>query len=310
MDRLGLLETFVSALNEGSLSAAGQRRGISQSAASQQIRQLEIHFGQQLLHRSPQGVTATRAGVLVSEHAQRLLERHDLMMAELEALHKDVAGTIRISAGHFLGRAIFGPVLVELDKAHADLDIVMRSEDRLVDVVREGYDLAIRAGSMGETSGYGRKIASLETVFFASPAYLDQHGRPNKPEDLLCLKFIQHREDKTLGYFPITQEGVEFQAPIRVGFTADDPHVILNAVRTGAGYTRVPRMLIQDELEAGVFEVMLTDYVAPPKDLFAITPTRLIAGSKVELVINAFVAKLNEIATAPAIANTNNKLTA
>ncbi len=86
MDRLGLIETFVRALDEGSLSAAGQARGMSQSAASQQIQQLEAQMGKQLLHRSPQGVSATRAGVLVREHAQHLLERYELMLAELEAL--------------------------------------------------------------------------------------------------------------------------------------------------------------------------------------------------------------------------------
>jgi len=165
MDRMGLMETFVSALAEGSLSGAGQQRGISQSAASQQIRQLETHIGQQLLHRSPQGVSATRAGVLVQEHTQKLLERYELMLAELGALDSDVAGTIRINTGNFLGRVVFGPVLIELGNAHPDLDIVLRMEDRLVDVVREGYDLAIRAGRLGETSGFGRKIASLETVF-------------------------------------------------------------------------------------------------------------------------------------------------
>lgn len=126
MDRLGLLETLVSALSEGSLSAAAQHRGITQSAVSQQIKQLEILMGQQLLHRTSQGVSATRAGVLVQEHALKLLERHDLMMAELDALVSDVTGIIRITMGSFLGRVIFGPELIELGKKHPDLDIVLR----------------------------------------------------------------------------------------------------------------------------------------------------------------------------------------
>lgn len=292
MDRMGLMETFVSALTEGSLSGAGQQRGISQSAVSQQIRQLETHIGQQLLHRSPQGVAATRAGVLVQEHAQKLLERYALMLAELEALDSDVAGTIRINTGNFLGRVVFGPVLIELGKAHPDLDIVLRMEDRLVDVVREGYDLAIRAGRLGETSGFGRKIASLETVFFATPRYLDKHGRPETPDDMKRLKFIQHHEDKTAGFFDIKRNGQVYQAPIRVGFTADDPEIILKAVGTGMGYTRAARMLIQKELDEGTYEVVLPEFEAPSKDVFAISPTKTIPGSKIDLVINAFVDKL------------------
>ncbi|WP_422049969.1 LysR family transcriptional regulator [Shimia sp.] len=310
MDRLGLLETFVSAIAEGSLSAAGQHRGITQSAVSQQIRQLEAAMGQQLLHRSPNGVSATRAGVLVWEHALKLLERHDLMLAELDALGSEVAGTLRISVGHFLGREVFGPVLIGLGNEHAELDIVLKLEDRFVDVVREGYDLAIRAGKLGETSGYGRKIAALETVFFASPTYLDQHGRPEKPEDLKRLKFIQHHEDKSLGSFSVTRDGIEYQAPVRIGFTADDPDIIFKAVKSGAGYTRVARMLIQKELDDGVYEEILPGFAAPTKDLFAVTPTRIIPGSKIELVINTFVEKLAAIHRQAVAANTNNKLTA
>lgn len=292
MGRMGLMETFVSALAEGSLSGAGQQRGISQSAASQQIRQLETHIGQQLLHRSPQGVSATRAGVLVQEHAQKLLERYELMLAELEALDSDVAGTIRINAGNFLGRVVFGPVLIELGNAHPDLDIVLRMEDRLVDVVREGYDLAIRAGRLRETSGFGRKIASLETVFFATPSYLDKHGRPETPDDIKRLKYIQPHEDKTAGFFDVKRDGQSFQAPIRVGFTADDPEIILKAVRTDMGYTRAAQMLIQKELDEGIYEVVLPEFEAPSKDVFAISPTKTIPGSKIDLVINAFVDKL------------------
>ncbi|WP_299420522.1 LysR family transcriptional regulator [uncultured Shimia sp.] len=310
MDRLGLMETFVSALTEGSLSGAGQHRGISQSAVSQQIRQLEAHIGQQLLHRSPQGVSATRAGVLLQEHAQKLLERYELMQAELEALESDVSGTVRINTGNFLGRIVFGPVLIELGKAHPDLDIVLRMEDRLVDVVREGFDLAIRAGRLGETSGYGRKIASLETVFFATPSYLDKQGRPKTPDEMKRLKFIQHHEDKTAGFFEVQKEGLTYQAPIRVGFTADDPEIILGAVRSGMGYTRAARMLIQNELDDGTYEVVLPDYQAPSKDVFAISPTKTIPGSKIDLVINAFVSKLVDLRRQAEFKVVEGKLTA
>lgn len=177
-------------------------------------------------------------------------------------------------------------------------------------MVREGYDLAIRAGNLGETSGFGRKIASLETLFFATPEYLDQHGRPEKPEDLRRLKYIQHNDDKNFGGFDIKRNGESFHTPVRVGFTVDDPELIFKATRAGAGYTRAARILVQDEITAGIYEEILPSYQAPPKDVFAISPTRLIAGSKVDLVINAFVSKLSELQQETRAANTNVKLTA
>jgi DNA-binding transcriptional LysR family regulator len=248
--------------------------------------------------------------VLVREHAEKLLERYELMLAELEALGTDVTGTIRINTGNFLGRIVFGPVLIELGQAHPDLDIVLRMEDRLVDVVREGFDLAIRAGRLGETSGYGRKIASLETVFFAAPSYLDKQGRPDAPEDMKRLKFIQHHEDKTAGFFDVQKDGLSYQAPIRVGFTADDPEIILSAVRSGMGYTRAARMLIQKELDDGTYEIVLPTYDAPSKDVFAISPTKTIPGSKIDLVINAFVSKLVDLRRQASLKVVNEKLTA
>ena len=124
------------------------------------------------------------------------------------------------------------------------------------------------------------------------------------------LKFIQHHEDKTAGFFDVRHEGQSYQAPIRVGFTADDPEIILKAVATGMGYTRAARMLIQKELEEGVYEVVLPEYQAPSKDVFAISPTKTIPGSKIDLVINAFVDKLAALRRQTDIKLVADKLTA
>lgn len=295
MDRLSLLETFVVALDEGSLNRAAQRRGMTQSAVSQQIKQLESLLGQQLLHRSARGVQATRAGDLVFTHAQGLLGGYDRLTAELDSLNASVSGTFRISTSTFLGRSVVGPLLLELDRQYPDLDIVMRLEDRLVDVVRENYDLAIRSGKLGSTDGVGRKIAELETVLFASPAYLDDVGRPQQPEDLIRLKFIQLHEDQTEGFFPLHRDGKEVLAPIRVGFTADDPELIIQAVTNGSGYTRAPRPFVDDQLRDSTFEQVLPEYNAPDKDVFAVFPSRHSIDRRRELVIDGVTERLTQI---------------
>lgn len=295
MDRFTLLETFTIALDEGSLNRAAQRRGISQSAVSQQIKQLETQTGQQLLHRTAKGIHATRAGDLVYSHAQALLSGYNRMTAELDALEGSVSGTFRISVNSFLGRSVIGPMLLDLNQQHPDLNIVMRLEDRLVDVVREGYDLAIRTGRLGDTDGFGRKISTLETVLFATPAYLDRETRPQKPEELQRLKFIQHHEDQTRGFFPLRRGGQEFPAPVQVGFTADDPDLIMRAVSSGSGYTRVPRFMIEEQLVSGEYELVLPGYEAPLKEVFAVYPSRRTPDRRRDLTIENTVARLEAL---------------
>ncbi|AAV95439.1 LysR family transcriptional regulator [Ruegeria pomeroyi] len=295
MDRLTLLETFAIALDEGSLNRAARRRGITQSAVSQQIKQLETSIGQQLLHRTARGIHATRAGDLVYVHAQTLLSGYNRMTAELDQLENSVSGTFRISVSSFLGRSVIGPMLIEMNAAHPDLNIVMRLEDRLVDVVREGYDLAIRTGRLGDTDGFGRKISALDTVLVATPAYLDRVGRPAQPEDMKRLDFIQHHEDQTKGFFPLRRDGREYPAPVRVGFTADDPDLIMRAVASGSGYTRVPRFMVADEIASGALEVVLPAYRPPNKDVFAVYPSRHTPDRRRDLTIENVVARFEAL---------------
>ncbi len=295
MDRLMLLETFTVALDEGSLSRAARRRGVTQSAISQQIKQLESMVGHQLLHRTAQGVRATRSGELVYTHAQDLLGGFDRLAAELNQMQNSVSGDFRISVNSFLGRRIIGPLLIDLDRDHEGLNIIMRVEDRLVDVVRENYDLAIRSGRIGETDGVGRRIATLETVLFATPAYLDRMGRPEDPSDLTRMKFIQHHEDQTKGFFTLGRDGIEVQAPIRIGFTADDPDLIMHAVLNGSGYTRAPSFFVEEQLRSGILEAVLPGWNAPDKEVFAIYPSRHAIDRRRDLIIDGVAARLAEI---------------
>lgn len=298
LDRLGLLESFVIALDEGSLNRAAQRRGISQPAMSLQIKQLEGLLGQQLLLRTSSGVKPTRPGELVYNQAQGLLAGFDRMCAELSALEDSVSGRFRVSTSTFFGRIVLGPALLEVNQSYPDLDIVMKLEDRLVDVVRENIDLAIRSGTLGDTEGAARKVAEMENILFATPQYLDQAGRPTEPEDLKRLKFIQHHEDQTGGYFPLTRDGVEYQAPVREGFTADDPDLIIRAVNNHTGYARAPRLFLIEALESGQFEEVLPHYQVPPKPIFAVYPSRHSFDRRHEEIIKSLQVRLQELQAA------------
>ncbi len=306
MDRLGLLNTLLVALDAGSLSRAAQRLNVSQSAVSQQIRALEHCLNQQLLLRTATGVQATRAGATAAQHARQLLAAYEVMKHDLEEQSERLAGTYRISAGTVLGRAVLGPLLLQLNQAHPDLNIIMRMEDRYVDVVRENYDLAIRAGNLGDSDGYGRKIAELDTVLVASPALLNRQGRPQTPDDLRHLKFIRYNEELSDNILRLHRGKLTVDVPLDVGFTAGDSELILQALLAGVGYTRTVRMLVADQLADGSLKELLPSYRPCPKHVFAVYPSPKRLDICQHAIIDGFVECIAAQKTQPA--NTSNPL--
>lgn len=273
MDRLGLLKTLITALDAGSLNRAAQRMGVTQSAVSQQIRQLEHSLGHQLLLRTATGVHATRAGATAAQHARQLLMAYEALEKDLDAQLDRLSGTYRISVGTILGRTVFGPLLLKMSQKYPDLHIAMGADDRYVDVVREGYDLAIRAGNMGNSEGYGRKIAQLDTVLVATPAYLNAQGRPQTIADLNRLKFIRYDMENTSTQIRVKTNGLWRDTPVHVGFTASDPQVIMQALETGVGFARTVRFLVEEQLADGRLEQVLPAVELEQKDIYAVYPT-------------------------------------
>ncbi len=274
MDRLGLLKTLVTALDEGSLSRAAQRQGITQSAVSQQIRQLEQSLGHQLLLRTASGVRATHAGATTAQHARQLLLAYDALERDLDNVSDRLSGRYSISVGTILGRTVFGPLLLDMSQKFPDLDISMGIDDRYVDVMREGYDLAIRAGHLGNKGGYGRKIAQLDTVLVATPDYLNTHGRPDTLNDLMRLKFIRYNLETTGNTIRAKTQGVWVDTPVTLGFAASDPQVVMQALENGVGFAKAVRFLVEDKLADGSLEQILPNIELEQKDIFAVYPSQ------------------------------------
>ncbi len=294
MDRLSALETFITTLDEGSLNRASKRRNVSQSAVSQQIRSLETLLDQELLLRSSSGVRPTQAGELVYEKAQVVLNNFNDLLDGIEGLRDTLTGTFRISVATYLGRILFGPPLIDLNTRYPELDLVIRLEDRLIDVVREGYDLAIRTGALGDTDGISRKIGSIQTTLFAAPEYLERHGHPSHPDDLRQLRFIQFHENAPTAPLELHRNDATYMINVPVGITVGSPDLILRAVEQGAGFSRAPTILIEDALEAGTLVEVLPEYKVPMKDVHAIYPSRTTSNRRLETVVEAIRSGMSE----------------
>ncbi|MEX3010869.1 LysR substrate-binding domain-containing protein [Hoeflea sp. TYP-13] len=295
MDLLNSLESFVCALDEGSLSAAARRLGKTQPAISQIIAALEKQTGSALIHRSARGVTPTRAGDIVYKHAMVILEHNRAMIADLEALGSDLEGPMRISVSFALGNAVVSPVVLSLRESHPELRITVRNEDRFVDVVREGYDLAIRIGSLGDGSGHARRIATVDVVLVATPDYLDRKGRPANHETLNSLDHIQYRDELSRPSMPLFLNGQAVDARVRPTFVADNPNYMMSAVESGVGFARLPKFFVEKQLKDSTLEQLLPHYEVPGKPVYLIRPTSGPVPRRFELFIDRLLSKFAEL---------------
>ena len=295
MDHLGFLESFLAVIETGSLSAAARRQSISQPAISQQMAALERHYGKKLLHRSSNGAQPTVAGVILQNYATQLHDSHSRLLANFEALERSPTGRLRISTSQALGQLVLGDLVLDMRKSHPDLEVILKVEDRIVDVVSEGYDLAVRIGGPGDGQGLIRRIGMLDTVLVASPAYLDRHGRPQNPETLEQIDYIQYNEDRASDWLPIFEDKTEVQAPVRVSFTVDGPTLMLNALTNGLGFSRAPLFMVNDLLKSGALERVLPGYRLQGKPLYLVYPHRHALTARAQIMIRSLCQTLARI---------------
>lgn len=295
MDRLTAFQTFVEAVDSGSLNRASKRVNISQSAASQQIQALERFFGEELLQRSTSGVRATEVGQVVYARAQEILGNYNGLLEDLDSRSDRVQGAVRISMGSYLGRLTTGPALIALNRRYPDLEPVIRLEDRHVDILQEPYDLLLRTGKLGNGGGVARKIASIDTVLFATPEYLERHGQPERPEDLQSLRFLQFNDDPSASLLPIRSDDggwKEFKVP--VGFTVGSSDLILRAVEDGMGFARAPVPVVADALLRGDIVRVLPHHQIASKDMYLIYRSKQALTHTLRTVARSLWAALGE----------------
>lgn len=287
MDRLNHLESFLAVLDSGSLSAAARRRGISQPAISQQMKALESYYGTALLQRSARGAQPSRAGSIVARHAASLIEQHQQMQADLRALDTCARGELRLSMSQYMGQSPVGEAIHALRRQHPDLSVVLKVEDRLVDVAREGYDLALRTGTIGDNDAIVRKIGQMDTMLIAASGYLDTAGRPDSPDDLRRLSYIQYAEHRSHGFVTLRPGKDEVQAEFVTGMIVDTPTHLMNAVRDGYGFSRVPRVLGEAFLRDHAAEELLPDAPVEAKGVYLVYPHRHALHQSARVVIRA-----------------------
>lgn len=293
-DRLNGVSVFVEAVEANSFSAAAQRLNLSRSAVGKTIARLEDRLGARLFHRTTRSQTLTEDGQAFYERCLRALEELRAGEAMLESGRKDVAGRLRVSMPVLFGRRCVAPILLKLAGEHPKLELDLNFTDSRVDVVEDGFDLAIRNGSLGEWPGLmTRRLAHQRMTVCASPDYLRTHGVPKTREELLDHHAILYARSGQVRSWLFPVEGgpdMEILPVSRMRF--DDLEMIADAGVAGLGLIWLPCWLVQERVRAGSLVRLFDNERRLSFDCHAVWPQTPHLPLRVRLAIDALAAGL------------------
>jgi len=281
MDHMKRLAVFGEVGAVGSFSEAGRRLGMTRSAVSQHVSRLEEALGVRLLTRSTRSVALTQAGSALFPHCRALVASADAAVQEAEVQRGEAHGELVVSAPKGLATHIIAPVLPRLLADNPHLQVTLRVEERVVDLVAESVDVAARAGHLQDSSLTARKIAPLELLLCAAPSYFETRPRPTRPEEL-------HTHD-WLSYLPIG-DAVQL-GNSRLSLTPrarfGDGEVLRRMLVSGAGIGLLPRFYIDTDLDEGQLEVVMPDHSVPAGGIWLVHAYERRTPPKVRAFINA-----------------------
>lgn len=288
------VDVFVAAVETGSFSAAAERVRLTRSAVAKAVARIEARLGARLFHRTTRKQSLTEDGQVYYERCVRALEELRAGEATLETGRREASGRLRVSAPALFGRRCVAPVLSRLAAQHLKLELDLSFSDRLVDLIEDGFDLAIRNGAVGDGAGLMTRTVALQRMTVcASPAYIAAHGRPKTLDDLSSHHAIAYCRAGRVGawQFPVAN-GRPFEAtpPSRLRF--DDLEAIAEAAEAGYGLAWLPCWLIRDRVRAGALAPVLED---APRLVFktnALWRQSPLMPMRVRLAIDALVAAL------------------
>lgn len=275
MSRFKQLESFVAVATLGSLSAAARQEGIAPAMMGRRINALEARLGIKLLVRSTRSMSLTSEGSAFLEEAQRILRDLNDVESRISQGSVRPSGHLRVSAPAGFGRRHVAPLLPAFIEAYPDVSVSLDLSDRLVDLIEEGYDCAIRIGELEDSRIIGMRLADNKRVIVAAPTYLQRWGRPNTPDDLLdhnCLSFgLQGNQAK--GWL-LQQNGQVRAIRVKGNLACSDGSVLHQWTLAGIGLAWRSLWEVQEDIAEGRLVSVLEEYAAPPNGIFALMPER------------------------------------
>ncbi len=299
MLRLEDLQILVETLDRGSLSAAAARLGLSKQMASRRIAGLEAALGARLLQRTTRRLSATELGLDFAERARHILAEAEA--AEAAAAHAAGVprGRLRISAPVSFGTLYLAPILGGFLARHPALDVEIDLDDRQVDLVGEGYDMAVRLGRLADSSLVARRIYGMRLLLCASPAYLAERGSPGAPADLrqhdcLIYNLARSTEWRFGG-------GGEARVTVTGRLRSNNGEILRDAAVAGLGIVRLPAFLVADCLRRGALTEILPDWACEEGGVHVVYPRHRQASPAIRAFVDYVQERLGSAAREEAV---------
>ena len=294
MDRLTLMETFVCVVETGSFSAAARRLELGQPAVSKAIAQLEERLGSRLLLRSTRGLTPTEAGQGYYQGALKTIAQANEADDLARGSGAGLSGRLRICAGVTFARLHVVPLMTQFLQAHPELSIDIVLDDRQIDLLEHGIDVALRMGVLRDSAMTARKIAQCRRMVLGTPAYFEEAGEPRTPADLAAHQAIIYGNDAG-DVWNFTRGAVEKSVTLAGRLRVTAAEGARAAVLADAGLAVASEWMFAPELASGAVREVLAKWRLPPLDLWAVYPSGRLASAKartfVEFVQTALTAR-------------------
>jgi DNA-binding transcriptional LysR family regulator len=289
MAYLDNIAVFVRVVELGNLSAAGRDMRISPAVASNRIKELEKHLGVRLFNRTTRQLMPTEHGTVFYTGAKQVLDAITEAEAAVAALSGQPRGTIRVTAPLGLGRRLIASGIPDFHDKYPDIEVRLRLSDHNVDIMKEGIDVAFRLGIIEDSSLRMRGIMDCERVLVAAPAYLEAHGEPADPSDLvgrkhdcLMLRYPGAREFYWTLQTPSGPQKFEVHGP----FDSDDGDVLTGWALSGRGIINKPRFEVEPYIREGRLKAILTATPPTPVQFAAVYPHKKLQDPKVRLLLD------------------------
>jgi DNA-binding transcriptional LysR family regulator len=273
MDRVGSLNVFVRSAETRSFTAAGRQMGISASAVGKAISRLETRLGVRLFHRSTRSITLTPEGAQFLKRCSRIIEEIEAAETELALATSTPRGRLRVSLP--LVGMLLMPVLGAFMKAYPEITLDLDFSDRLVDVIEEGFDVAMRTGEVGDSQLITRALGHFTHIIVAAPAYLAERGMPDTPEDLANHACLQHRFPSTgkLRPWPLERNGETLNIDLSHAAVVSNIEPLISMAEQGLGLACVPDFTVREQLRRGVLVHVLPQLPGNPGVFRALWPS-------------------------------------
>ena len=282
MDVLSGIRAFTKVVEEGSFTSAAKALGLPKSTVSRHVAALEDHLGVRLLHRTTRTLRPTEAGEGYYERARQILSDVDDAESEVTEMQASPRGRLRVTAGVSFGAAYLGDIVAEFSRRYPEVEVEISLTDRFVDLIGEGYDVAIRAGRLDDSSLIARRLGSARLVICGSPAYLKERGTPRSVEDLKEHHCIRYGHSRHGSAWPLKGGSI----PVSGRVTIDNGELMRSVALRGIGLCMLPVFICGRDLAAGRLVSVLEHEIQDAGGVYAVYPHSRNLSAKVRAFVD------------------------